>query len=297
MLDMLPDEILWNIVLRLDPIEEALTVLPQVCRAWAHALDTKRTRFWIGLAELHGISSPSMSSNRNNKRRQSLRSHNTAKRSFFERKRQFDEARRLEADRIVWELWKRLRTKDCVGWVRKRLATRLKMEEEQHYCNHYSLVHHAVRGLEHRTLLHLACWCGCPRTVRLLLEEQHGASIHVVDDWNATPMLIAAWAGHVAVVKLLLEHLLQQQQQVRKDEDLAEEETNGGNDNEKRQQTARRTKYYLNLQGVPPLTSSCGGRGPKTAICWAERKGFGSVVRLLERAGADTSHPSSWSLV
>jgi hypothetical protein len=291
MLDKLPDEILWNILTRLDPIEQVLTTIPRVCRAWNRALDGDQTRFWIGLTELHGIK---VGKRQQLKRRR--RRNTNAKRTFFKRKRETDQALRLETDQVVWEIWKRLRKKDCVGWVRKRIASHNHQNEQQSkgsdndndndndnntLNNSVSIVHHPVRGLERRTLLHLACWCGRTNTVRMLLEQQ-GASRHVVDDWNATPLLIAAWDGHEGVVRLLLEKQLlfkEEKQTQQKDDD----DDNGTH-------THKEEYYYLNLPGVPPLTSSCGGRGPKTAICWAERKGHESIVRLLERAGADTSH-------
>ena len=76
----------------------------------------------------------------------------------------------------------------------------------------------------------------------------------VSDDLNATPLLIAAWAGHVSAVGVLLKKQV--------------------------------SKAHLHQKGAPPLTSSCGGHGPKTALDWAQRKQFPEVVRLLKRAGA-----------
>jgi hypothetical protein len=34
--------------------------------------------------------------------------------------------------------------------------------------------------------------------------------------------------------------------------------------------------------GVPPLSSSCGGQGAKSALDWARRKGFRKIVTLLQ---------------
>ena len=42
-------------------------------------------------------------------------------------------------------------------------------------------------------------------------------------------------------------------------------------DVEEKMQEQLLTKY-VNIKGIPPLTSSCGGRGPYTALEWAKRK-------------------------
>ena len=258
---MLPDDVLLIVVDCLDDgsIERILSTLSLVCRSWSDAFGEEKTRFWNGLSDRYGIPL-------NGGRRR--RSTANVKRNFFCRKRQVDEARRLEADKAVWEIWKRLRKGDCVTWVQKRLRP---IHPSTPPRKRNSICHHRVRGLENRTLLMLACWWGRHRTVRWLLKQDDelgpSSSIFCVDDGNASALLIAAWAGHIAVVKLILERVVV----------LAQSDRN-------------LISHHLNLEGIPPLTSSCGGRGPKTAICWAERKGFRSVVRVLEKAGANTDH-------
>lgn len=168
-----------------------------------------------------------------------------AKRAFFQRYHQQKRARKNEADQIILQLGRRLERSDCVAHVRKQLES------------YPTLVHHRVSLLEHRTLLHLACWRGRTKAVKLLLED-YQASPWELDDSSASPLLVAAWSGHASVVRLLLAQL------------------SSAKNSKKRQ-------AYLEQKGVPPLTSSCGGRGPKTALCWAKRKGFQDVVRLLEK--------------
>jgi len=40
-----------------------------------------------------------------------------------------------------------------------------------------------------------------------MLLNQCNASVFVQDDSNATPLLRPAWAGHAAVVRVILDHL------------------------------------------------------------------------------------------
>lgn len=231
-MERLPEEILVDIVSRLEPLEDSLSNLPCVCRSWSQTFNT--TRFWTLLAKSRNLSIG--------------RHRRHAKRSFFQRYFQARKAEKNEADRFIIQLGKRLERSDCVAYIRKQLST------NSPTC---SIVHHKVTCWEHRTLLHMACWRGRVKTVKMLLEEHHPASLLELDDSNASPLLLAAWSGHANVVRALLVHYSNNKQ-----------------------------RHFLNEKGVPPLTSSCGGRGPKTALCWAKRKGFHPVVRLLENAGA-----------
>lgn len=44
----------------------------------------------------------------------------------------------------------------------------------------------------------------------------------------------------------------------------------------------------LTLKGVPPQSSSCGGRGPFTAEVWARRKGYDDIANMIRTAAAAT---------
>ena len=240
MLELLPEEILINILSRLEPIEETLTVLPLVCRSWAQTFGPEKDRFWLLLAtNILGLTS-----------RGQRRCCRNSKKAFFKRYFQQKVAKLQEADRKVLMLTtKRLANNDCTAYIRKQIKA------------NPGLVNHKVSSHEHRTLLHYACWYGRVKTVQFLVQDDCRASIWELDDSHASPLLIAAWAGKTKVVRLLLSLLLSED--------------------------SNRQQDYLNQKGVPPLTSSCGGKGPKTALCWARRKGFIDIVRLLERAGAN----------
>jgi ankyrin repeat protein len=88
--------------------------------------------------------------------------------------------------------------------------------------------------------------------VKLLLEM--GADARTSDDNGASALMMAAWAGQLATVKVLLAHVVKHCPEV-----IAE-------------------------QGVTPMTSACGGRGPHTAAIWAERKGYTKIASLLSNA-------------
>lgn len=110
------------------------------------------------------------------------------------------------------------------------------------------------------TLLHIACRRGRLRCVKELIESRH-AVLDAVDEGHFTPLASAAWAGHATIVRYLV-----------------------GRGADRR------------MAGVPPMSSSCGGRGPFTALEWASRKRahhaavdqhtvadqFAKVARVLE---------------
>lgn len=247
MLNDLPQGALLNIISWLYPLEIALETIPCVCRPWCNALDSTRGSFWRGLATLHGLVLPAKQG-----RSYSTRLAADPKRAFRKRRMEHAQAKSVAADRLMWAIWKKLHSSDCVALVHRTLLR----------ANLECPIDHPLRFYENRTLLMLACWRGRSRVVLLLLSN--GASPYSRDDRGATPLLMASWAGRTAVVKLLLQQL--------------------------EAVTKLNRQRLLDERGGSPMTSSCGGRGSKTALCWAERKGFHGIVRLLERAGADTSH-------
>ena len=272
LLDELPEEILLRIIFQLDysSLEIALTNLPRVCRNWNKAFSSDKRCVWTGLAHRFGV--------RVGKRQLSKSgSRHGLKHSVWKRKQELDAAKRVQHDAMVWEIWKKLRASDCVAWTRKRLLKRNNKNNSEPIGVRV-LVDHRVRSLEHRTVLHLACWCGRNRTVGMLLDE-FAADIFVRDDLDATPLLIAAWAGHASVVRLLLKRLRLPPPQT-----TTTLTTTTTTTIELTRTQQQLLFSYLNQKGAPPLTSSCGGRGSKTALCWAKRKEHWEVVRLLEQA-------------
>ena len=87
----------------------------------------------------------------------------------------------------------------------------------------------------HSTLLQVAARRGRLRCVEELVKR--GACIDAVDDGQFTALAGAAWSGHVPIVLFLVDK--------------------GAN---------------IDVAGVPPMTSACGGKGPYTAEEWALRK-------------------------
>ena len=95
------------------------------------------------------------------------------------------------------------------------------------------------------TLLHVASRRNRRETLRELI--QIGADLDIQDENGLTPLAGASWAGHVKCVFDLLY---------------------AGAD--------------LRPQGTPPMTSSCGGKGPYDAETWAQRKGLVEILKMLE---------------
>jgi hypothetical protein len=265
MLDRLPEEILVHILTIIiseqqqQPLEDVVKDLSCVCRSWSQMLDStpQRDRFWMLLATSQGFSIGHR------------RSRNTAKKMFFRRYREVQQAKKHDMDKKIHKLARRLEKNDCVALIRKSISTVTPSSSPTTtISSSTSIVHRAVPSMDHRTLLHLACWWGRIKTVKMLLNDCQ-ASLFVQDDLNATPLLMAAWAGHSTVVQVLLTHL-KGRQCCGPEEDLP--------------QTKLLLQDYIHQKGIPPLTSSCGGRGPKTALVWAYRKKFPVVVKLLMQA-------------
>lgn len=100
-----------------------------------------------------------------------------------------------------------------------------------------------------RTLMMLAAWRGRPRALQTVMELAGDGVLNETDDNGFTPLCFAAWAGQARAVNWLISH----------------------------------TRINLDAAGFPPLTSSCGGRGPFKADVWAERKGHCDIAKAIRR--------------
>ena len=122
------------------------------------------------------------------------------------------------------------------------------------HSQHPLLAMHRISFYADRTLMMLAAWRGRVRVVAFLLE-QGGANVNATDDLGFTALMMAAWAGRLPTVRYLL--------------------------------TKAPDRPDLTLEGIPPQSSSCGGRGPFTAEVWARRKGFAAIANMLQAAAVD----------
>jgi len=230
---------------------EELRLLPLVCSTWR--LDGSRVLLWYGLAAHHGIEMPKPSS------RASLRSKADLRRTFFTQHLKEQAARRRHFDEQAGRLVLSMRSSDSVAQLRQALESTSQPP--------LPVAHElgARARDESATLLHAAARYGRLRCARLLLDkaaEQHTTWARLGQGWVATipvlevkdaggftPLLMAAWCGHLALVKLLLSR------------------------------GAR-----IEPQGIPPMTSACGGTGPYDAETWAARKGFEAVAFTIRDA-------------
>ncbi|XP_046373367.2 uncharacterized protein LOC124146889 [Haliotis rufescens] len=62
-----------------------------------------------------------------------------------------------------------------------------------------------IRGVFSQTALHLACTRGYEKVVRVLLKPEYNVDINIKEDFNWTPMMVAADGGHQGVFYLLME--------------------------------------------------------------------------------------------
>ena len=237
----LPDGPL-TLVLEALPIA-ALKMLSAVCKNWQ--LDSSRTELWYGLASRLRVEMP-------RSKARPLRSTTDLRRTFFTACTARSAARLRSLDERAARLVRQMSLRDCLSQLRKELdrdGSPLPVD-------------HVLDG--NATLLHAACRYNNVACAELLLdraEEAAAAAVDgkvrsginplllVVDQGGFTPLLTAAWCGHLEATKLL----------------LARGAPTGS-------------------AGVPPMTSSCGGKGPYDAITWASRKGYHEVASEIARA-------------
>jgi hypothetical protein len=143
-------------------------------------------------------------------------------------------------------------------WLKLHRSDAVALVKKEHV-QHPLLASHRIRFYAERTLAMLAAWRGRTRVVAFLLEDC-SADIDAQDDLGFTPLMMAAWAGRTATVKYLLNDAPSQPK--------------------------------LSLAGIPPQSSSCGGRGPFTAEVWARRKGFDAIANMLQAAAAAHQPPA-----
>ena len=229
----LPDGPLGQLLSTLTIAE--LRMLPLVSHGWF--LDGARNVLWYGLAAHHGVEMPKVSS------RVSLRSKADLRRTFFAQHAKDQAALQRFFDDKALTIVISMRFNDSVAPLRRALEAKA-----------WPLpVAHELGGRardESTTLLHAAARYGRLRCARLLLDSAGDHPLlELKDAGGFTPLLMAAWCGHVEMVKLLLSR-------------------------------GASTKP----EGVPPMTSACGGVGPYDAETWASRKGFQDVELAIHQA-------------
>ena len=245
----LPDDVLTVL---LGPLTTAeLRQLSTVCRGWD--LTSSRVHLWYGLAAARGVEMPRTGV------RFSLRSKADLRSTFFAACKAQRAAHLQLFDRRAMALIQMMSSRDGAAVLRREMA-REPMLPADH------ILDPAARG-GHATLLHAAARYGRVACGTHLLDEagqdiepvrRCGTTstctcplLEVKDAGGATPLLIAAWCGHLKMVKLLI--------------------SRGASTRD---------------VGIPPMTSACGGKGPYDAETWAGRKGFHAVAREI-RASND----------
>ena len=267
----IPDGPLVRILSELRAAE--LRGLACVCRGWRLGVDGSRTQLWYGLAAMHGLRMPTHS--------RSLRSKASPRETFIAAWEAARRATRQLLDKRAMSCVRAMQTKDAVGFVGRALQPQPRGRDGTPGASALPVAHEIAWQMRdgNATLLHAAARYGRTRCAVLLLDTaeaqaearaQAGAGVPtgggrsaiplpltgIVDAGGATPLLMAAWCGHLQVVQLLLSRGARPEP-----------------------------------RGVPPLRSSCGGRGPFDAATWAARKGFGDIaICIANHAIRDAGH-------
>ena len=239
----IPDGPLANILAHLDDVND-IRRLSIVSKSWH--VGGERVDLWLALAMQRGVNMPARS-------KRGLRSSVDLRRTFFAHHASQQALRTQALDARAWALINTMRTRDAAEQLKRELLKDPALPAG--HCLDPS------KYLGHSTLLHAAARFGRLRCARVLLElgaEQRWTSLApgamlqdnvlttLTDGGNFTPLTMAAWCGHLAVVNELLRH--------------------GAQDD---------------VLGTPPMTSACGGVGPFNGETWARRKGFEDVARSI----------------
>ena len=248
------------LALVLAPLASAeIAALAAVCKHWR--LDGSRAELWHTLGLARGVQMPRSS--------RALRSKADLRQTFISACRAQHVGRLAQWDARAMTVIELMRQRDCAAKLRREI------DKEPAIPVGHILDPASRRG--HATLLHAACRFGRLACAKLLLDRapkvvtrldnsrgacgDPGAVLQgtlslsscpmaeIKDAGGFTPLLMAAWCGHLELVELLLS--------------LGADATPAG---------------------VPPMSSSCGGRGPFDAATWAARKGYDEVVVAIRSA-------------
>ena len=234
-----------------------LIAVDSVCKRWR--FDSSKADLWYDLAAVHNIALPLRTS-------RGLRSKTDLRKTFIAACATQHAARLRNWDSRAMAIVRLMRSRDALVSMDAELRKHPQLPVAH-------VLDPADRG-GHATLLHAACRYGRVMCATHLLNaannllaadmartellnaafEASGVCnsnplLEIADAGGCTPLIEAAWSGHLDVVKVLL---------------------------------ARGAA--TEPAGVPPLTSSCGGRGPFDAQTWADRKGYDDVARAIRAA-------------
>jgi hypothetical protein len=259
----LPDDLLAAILARM-PSTQISIVTSRVCRAWTIG-DSRHV--WLCIAAKQNVSMPRGATG------VSLRSSVNLRRTYFLSVARRAAYRRAEAEGVLLRLWGRIK----LGELRAAALDKVFRGENAVDPNHRLGLH---RGW---TAAFMAAWAGRVKTLERLVRL-HGADLSIRDNNDCSPIGVAAWAGNAAVVAWILKSGCDFGSLVVAVPPPAHApvcpslwESPALNP---------QTPPCLQVTFVPPMTSSCGGKGPFSPVEWARRKGHAKVVTLLEAHAA-----------
>jgi hypothetical protein len=275
----LPDDVLVLLLLQL-PWRDVARVTGCVSKSWRI---TGRPDVWFRLARSRDVSMPVISG-------RGLRSEKDPRRAFFHGAKRQEEYRRAETENLLTGFLQKLKRGEVPRSVLAKLfASEQNKSEAPGYLAGLGAGVQAGVGcaaskcpssqqreagigsrqldVNHRLVLHsgrtvafFAAWMGRLKTLQRLVVE-FGADLSQEDDNDFSPLAVAAWAGQDKIVRWIVE--------------------------------LSGHPYGDPLRrGVPPMTSSCGGKGPFTPLEWVRRKkvpGWRGIEKTLLMAGRGVS--------
>ena len=222
----LPDDVVVLLLVKLLPsIPHVVAVTGPVSKSWR--IGPERSEVWLRLASVHDIRMPIATG-------RGLRSEKDLRRAFIRGAKRRTAILLADTEATLTKLLQRLKRGEI---PRRVLAQHF---EGQHgastasFCSQQQLqvkqfcdVNHRLTLHSGRSLVYVAAWMGRLKTLQRLVLD-FAASLDQEDDNGFTPLAVACWAGQNKVVTWILSSGL--------------------------------SFGDLNKKGMPPMTSSCGGK-------------------------------------
>eukprot|EP00277_Geminigera_cryophila_P012248 CAMPEP_0179439752 /NCGR_PEP_ID=MMETSP0799-20121207/23370_1 /TAXON_ID=46947 /ORGANISM="Geminigera cryophila, Strain CCMP2564" /LENGTH=262 /DNA_ID=CAMNT_0021222453 /DNA_START=18 /DNA_END=806 /DNA_ORIENTATION=- len=254
-LQQLPDDVLVLLLSQLPVLPHVARLTGCVSKAWM-ITGPLRPEIWVRLAQAHQVHMPVATG-------RELRSEKDPRGWFLRGVKRKQELWHAETEAALTGLLRKLRKGEVSNVVLAKLfpCSAPSPSEAGHkggglvgQMSHLMDINHRLSLHSGRSVAFSAAWMGRLRTLQRLVC-QFSAALDQEDEMGFTPLAVAAWSGQTKVVTWIL--------------------------------ASGHPYGNLGRKGVPPMTSSCGGKGPYTILEWVQRKklpGWQKIEKALSEA-------------